>query len=75
MEDKLKDFFEIEFNYVARDLTNILSVIARERIYQDAIQRAYGACQLAMICGMKFRDVEQMYEEYRMKLEGLMHEM
>ena len=75
MEDKLKDFFEIEFNYVARDLTNIVSVIARERIYQDAIQRAYGAFQLAMICGMKFRDVEQMYKEYRMKLEGLMHEM
>lgn len=75
MEDKLKDFFEIEFNYVARDLTNELGVIAREMIYHDAIERAFGAFQLAMICGMKFRDVEQMYEEYRMKLEVLKNEM
>lgn len=75
MEEKLREFFEVEISSTAASLSKEQNIIERNNICWYAMQRGLGAVQLAQLCGMKFQDAEQMYEEYKLKLEVLTYEM
>lgn len=75
MEEKLREFFEAEISYTAASLSKEKNIVERNNICWYAMQRGLGAVQLAQLCGMKFQDAEQMYEEYKLKLEVLTYEM
>lgn len=75
MKDKLKEFFYTELHYTKTGLANENDPVTRSNICWYAVQRGLGACQFAQMCGMKFQEVEQMFEEYKMELELLKNEM
>ena len=70
MKEKLKLFFDTDFHYVEVVLKNEPDrVYRRNEIINNALQRALGAIDMAQICGLDFETCEQMYEEYKVKLE------
>ena len=75
MEEKLREFFEVEISSTAASLDKERNIIERNNICWYAMQRGLWAVQLAQLCGMKFQDAERMYEEYKLKLEVLTYEM
>ena len=75
MEEKLREFFEVEISSTAASLDKERNIVERNNICWYAMQRGLGVVQLAQLCGMKFQDAERMYEEYKLKLEVLTYEM
>jgi hypothetical protein len=70
MKAKLKQFFDTDFHYVEVGLKREPDrVYMRSEIINNALQRALGAIDMAQICGMDFETAEQMYEEYKARLE------
>ena len=70
MKAKLKQFFDTDFHYVEVGLKNEPDhVYWRSEIVNNALQRALGAIDMAQICGLDFETCEQMYEEYKARLE------
>lgn len=75
MKEKLAEFFNQELIYTMIGLDREKDPKYRSDICWYAIQRGLGATTFAQMCGMTFEEVELMYEEYKKKLEGIMHEM
>ena len=76
MKDKLKQFFDTDFHYVEVGLKREPDrVYRRSEIINNALQRAIGAIDMAQICGLDYETAEQMYEEYKARLEGARSEM
>ena len=75
MEEKLREFFEVEISSTVASLDKERNIVERNNICWYAMQRGLGAVQLAQLCRMKFQDAERMYEEYKLKLEVLTYEM
>jgi hypothetical protein len=70
MKAKLKQFFDTDFHYVEVGLKREPDrVYMRSEIINNALQRAIGAIDMAQICGLDFETAEQMYEEYKARLE------
>lgn len=70
MKAKLKQFFDTDFHYVEVGLKNEPDrAYRRSEIINNALQRALGAIDMAQICGLDFEECEQMYEEYKARLE------
>lgn len=70
MKAKLKQFFNTDFHYAEVGLKNEPDrVYRRSEIVNNALQRAIGAIVMAQICGLDFETCEQMYEEYKARLE------
>jgi hypothetical protein len=76
MKEKLKLFFDTDFHYVEVGLKREPDrAYRRSEIINNALQRALGAIDMAQICGMDFETAEQMYEEYKARLEVARNEM
>lgn len=76
MKEKLKQFFDTDFHYVEVGLEREPDrVYRRSEIINNALQRAIGAIDMAQICGLDFETAEQMYEEYKARLEGARSEV
>ena len=76
MKEKLKQFFDTDFHYVEVGLKGEPDrVYRRSEIINNALQRAIGAIDMAQICGLDFETAEQMYEEYKARLEDARSEM
>lgn len=76
MKAKLKQFFDTDFHYVEVGLKSEPDrVYRRSEIINNALQRAIGAIDMAQICGMDFETAEQMYEEYKARLEDARSEV
>ena len=76
MKEKLKQFFDTDFHYVEVGLKSEPDrAYRRSEIISNALQRAIGAIDMAQICGLDFETAEQMYEEYKARLEGARSEM
>ena len=70
MKAKLKEYFDTDFHYVEVGLKNEPDrVYRRSEIIDNALQRAIGAIDMAQLCGLDFETGEQMYEEYKARLE------
>ena len=70
MKEKLKLFFDTDFHYVEVGLKNEPDrAYRRSEIINNALQRALGAIDMAQLCDMDFEECEQMYEEYKARLE------
>ena len=70
MKAKLKQFFDTDFHYVEVGLKNEPDrAYRRSEIISNALQRALGAIDMAQLCDMDFEECEQMYEEYKARLE------
>lgn len=70
---KLEEYLEVELNTVKRDFMNEDDFIQRNNLCWYAIQRGYGAFNLAMLLGLDLKVVDEMNIEYRNKLEKLLH--
>lgn len=76
MKAKLKQFFDTDFHYVEVGLKREPDrVYMRSEIINNALQRALGAIDMAQICGLDFETAEQMYEEYKARLEVARNEV
>ena len=76
MKEKLKLFFDTDFHYVEVGLKSESDrVYRRSEIINNALQRALGAIDMAQICGLDFEECEQMYEEYKARLEVARNEV
>ena len=76
MKAKLKQFFDTDFHYVEVGLKNEPDrAYRRSEIINNALQRALGAIDMTQICGLDFETCEQMYEEYKARLEDAKNEM
>jgi hypothetical protein len=76
MKAKLKQFFDTDFHYVEIGLKREPDrVYMRSEIINNALQRALGAIDMAQICGLDFEECEQMYEEYKARLEVARNEV
>ena len=76
MKEKLKLFFDTDFHYVEVGLKNEPDrAYRRSEIINNALQRALGAIDMAQIFGLDFETCEQMYEEYKAKLEVARNEV
>ena len=76
MKEKLKLFFDTDFHYVEVGLKSEPDrAYRRSEIINNALQRAIGAIDMAQICGLDFETAEQMYEEYKARLEGARSEV
>ena len=76
MKAKLKQFFDTDFHYVEVGLKNEPDrTYRRSEIINNALQRALGAIDMAQLCDMDFEECEQMYEEYKARLEVARSEM
>jgi hypothetical protein len=76
MKAKLKQFFDTDFHYVEVGLKREPDrVYMRSEIINNALQRAIGAIDIVQICGLDFETAEQMYEEYKARLEVARNEM
>ena len=70
MKAKLKEYFDTDFHYVEVGLKNEPDrIYRRSEIINNALQRAIGAIDMAQLCGLDFETGEQMYEEYKTRLE------
>ena len=70
MKAKLKEYFDTDFHYVEVGLKNEPDrAYRRSEIIDNALQRAIGAVDMAQLCGLDFETGEQMYEEYKARLE------
>jgi hypothetical protein len=70
MKAKLKEYFDTDFHYVEVGLKNEPDrVYGRSEIINNALQRALGAVDMAQLCGLDFETGEQMFEEYKARLE------
>ena len=74
MKEKLKEYFESELHYTKIGLNGETDLIQRGNIVWYALQRGLGATQFAQYCGMRYLDVEPMFEEYKQKLEAMRYE-
>lgn len=76
MKAKLKKYFDTDFHYVEVGLKNEPDrVYRRSEIINNALQRAIGAIDMAQLCGLDFETGEQMFEEYKVRLEVARNEM
>lgn len=76
MKTKLKEYFDTDFHYVEVGLKNESDrVYRRSEIINNALQRAIGAIDMAQLCGLDFETGEQMFEEYKARLEVARNEM
>lgn len=75
MKEKLAEFFEQELTYTRIGLLNETDPIQRGNICWYAMQRGLGATQFAQMCGMRYLDVEPMYEQYKKMVEDLRYEV
>jgi hypothetical protein len=76
MKEKLKLFFDTDFHYVEVGLKREPDRgYRRSEIINNALQRALGAIDMAQLCDMDFEECEQMYEEYKARLEVARNEM
>ena len=70
---KLEEYLEVELNTVERDLMNEDDFIQRNSLCWYAIQRGYGAINLAMLLGLDLKVADEMNTWYRNNLEKLLH--
>lgn len=75
MKQKLAEFFKQELTYTRVGLLNETDPIQRGNICWYAVQRGLGATQFAQMCGMRYLDVEPMFEQYKKMVEDLRYEM
>ena len=76
MKAKLKEYFDTDFHYVEVGLKNEPDrIYRRSEIINNALQRAIGAIDMAQLCGLDFETGEQMFEEYKVRLEVARNEM
>lgn len=76
MKAKLKEYFDTDFHYVEVGLKNEPDrVYRRSEIIDNALQRAIGAIDMAQLCGLDFETGEQMFEEYKARLEVARNEV
>lgn len=75
MKEKLAEFFKQELTYTRIGLLNETDPIQRGNICWYAMQRGLGATQFAQMCGMRYLDVEPMYEQYKKMVEDLRYEV
>lgn len=76
MKAKLKAYFDTDFHYVEVGLKNEPDrAYRRSEIINNALQRAIGAIDMAQLCGLDFETGEQMFEEYKARLEVARSEM
>lgn len=75
MKEKLAEFFKQELTYTRIGLLNETDPIQRGNICWYAMQRGLGATQFAQMCGMRYLEVEPMYEQYKKMVEDLQYEV
>ena len=75
MKEKLAEFFKQELTYTRVSLLNETDLHQRSNICWYATQRGLGAAQFAQMCGMRYLDVEPMFEQYKKMLEDLQYEV
>lgn len=70
---KLEEYLEVELHTVERQLIEKDSFIQKNSLCWNAIQRGYGAIELAMLLGLDQSVADELNTEYRNKLEELLH--
>ena len=70
---KLEEYLEVELHTVERDFMNEDNFIQRNNLCWYAIQRGYGAINLAMLLGLDLKTADEMNTKYRNKLEELLY--
>lgn len=73
MLEKLKEYYELEYRQTERALQASWVTSKKDCVWY-AIQRCLGVAQFAQIAdeGLKFEDVENLYNIYKEKLENLL---
>lgn len=71
MEEKLKKFFETEKAYVKASLLHEDDVEYRNKICLYARQRAWGAVDMAQMCGLDYDTAKKMFYSYCDELERM----
>lgn len=75
MKQKLAEFFKQELTYTRVGLLNETDPIQRGNICWYAMQRGLGATQFAQMCGVRYLEVEPMFEQYKKMVEDLCYEV
>ena len=70
---KLEEYLEVELSRFERQFMNEDSPIQRNNLCWYAIQRGYGAINLAMLLGLDLKTANEINTKYRNKLEELLH--
>lgn len=71
MKEKLAEFFKQELTYTRVGLLNETDPIQRNNICWYAMQRGLGATQFAQMCGVRYFEVELMFEQYKQTLKRI----
>lgn len=70
---KLEEYLEVELHTVERQFADEDDFIQRNNLCWYAIQRGYGAIDLAMLLGLDQSVADELNTEYRNKLEKLLY--
>ena len=69
----LEEYLEVELNTVERQFADEDNFIQRNNLCWYAIQRGYGAIDLAVLLGLDLKIADELNTKYRNKLEELLH--
>ena len=72
MLDKIKAFFEMEYNSTARFLKTPYAKGYEEMIVGRTIFRCLGVAQFVQDIGVSYKDISPLYEDCKKKLELLL---
>lgn len=70
---KLEEYLEVELNTVERQLMDTDDFIQRNNLCWYAIQRSYGALDLAMLLGLDQNIIDELNTKHRNNLEKLLY--
>lgn len=72
MLDKVKDYFEMEYNDAVELTKNKWKCTTSEQIIDKTLQRCLGVALFVQnVSDVTFEEIDSLYEEYRRKLEEL----
>ena len=71
MLDKLKEFFDNEYKSTKRWIESPYGKQYKKEAIKNALQRGLGASFFAQYIGIEYRDVGELYEDYKEKIERL----
>lgn len=71
--EKLKDYLDVEYRDTARFLTHSLPWWCKDPIEhrEKAITRGLGACMYAQYLGVKFEEVDAIFEKFKKAVEDI----
>jgi len=67
----LRTYYDSEYNSTKLFLTNIPAWANEKETIGNTLQRMIGAAMLAQNCGVEYSEVDELYYEYRHKIEEL----